>query len=48
MLLSPMKITKSVDKLDTADPLKVVEPRAIDTFTKYYPNWIPSGEDADK
>ena len=34
------------DSIDPLDTIKL-EPRPIDTFTKYYPNWIPSGEDAD-
>ncbi|KAL5249159.1 hypothetical protein ACHWQZ_G018115 [Mnemiopsis leidyi] len=48
MLLSPMKVVKSVDKVDPLSDVIKVEPRDIDTFTKYYPNWIPSGEDADE
>ena len=48
MLLSPMKVVKSVDKVDPLSEVIKVEPRDIDTFTKYYPNWIPSGEDADE
>lgn len=48
MLLSPMKVVKNVDKIDPLSEVIKVEPRPIDTFTKYYPNWIPSGEDADE
>lgn len=48
MLLSPMKVVKNVDKIDPLSEVVKVEPRPIDTFTKYYPNWIPAGEDADE
>lgn len=48
MLLSPMKVVKNVDKVDPLSEVIKPEPRPIDTFTKYYPNWIPSGEDADE
>lgn len=49
MLLSPMKVVKNVDKLDPVDDEnKEEEVRNINTFTKYYPNWIPAGENADE
>ena len=47
MLLSPMKITRNVEKVDTEHP-RELEIRDINTYTKYYPNWIPAGDDADK
>eukprot|EP00116_Pleurobrachia_bachei_P001399 sb/3461661/ len=49
MLLSPKKKKK---KALQKDPLEEEEgeegPKPLDTFTKYYPNWIPAGEDADE
>ena len=49
MLLSPMKIVKNVDKIDMSDADCREEPlKNNNTFTRYYPNWIPAGENADE